>query len=119
MKMTFLAGASAKTTTSQYMAGYISAANTVSVVNTTTAFPIGIIDSYQSSSSETLTVILGGPAKGYANLSIAAGSLLTAVDGGKLSGAITTATSHTLGYAVSSASTNGALTIIVSRGGIL
>ena len=114
---TYLAGSSAKTTTSQYMAGYLSAAGTVSVCNTSTAKCIGIIDTYQSSSSETLSLITHGIAKGYANASIAAGSVVYAVDGGKLAGFSGTTTAYAttpvLGRAESSASTNGAITIYV------
>ena len=117
VRTSYLAGSSAKTTTAQYMAGYISAEGTVSVCNTTTAKCIGIIDSFQSASSETISVITHGIAKGYANASIAAGAAVTAVDGGKLAafgGTYTSIiTTPILGRAESAASTNGAITIYV------
>jgi hypothetical protein len=118
VKRSYVAGSTAKTTTSQYMACYISAADTVSVVNTTTAHPVGIIDSYQSAGSETVRVVVNGLAKAYANASVAAGSLVTCVDGGKVATAGATITAYILGRAESNASTNGAITIFVNPMGI-
>lgn len=121
-RRSYLAGSSAKTTTSQYMAGYISAADTVSVQNTTTSNAIGIIDSYQSASSETISVITFGIAKGYANSSITAGDPVSAASGGKLTTTAATTTSLVstpiIGRAEEAASTNGALTIFVNPVGV-
>ena len=117
--VSFLAGSSAQTTTSQYSVGYISAANTVSVINTNTSNPVGIIDSYQSAGSQTVRVITAGLAKAYAGASIAAGSLLMPQTGTALViTAAATITSKIIGTALEAASTNGALTINVHPMGI-
>lgn len=79
-RLTFKAGSNAKTSTSQYKIGYISDSMTVSVVNTTTAYKniIGVIDTFQSSGSEALSVVVSGLGKVYMGTSCTAGDPLVA-----------------------------------------
>jgi len=119
LRKSYIAGATARTTTSQYGVAYLSAADTASIINTNTSHPIGIIDSYQSSGSGAVSVIVHGPAKAYAGASIAAGSLVMPQTATALViTATATLTAYILGRAESAASTIGAITIYVNPMGI-
>lgn len=112
-------GSTAATTTSQYKTCYISAALTGSVVNTTTNYPIGIIDSYQSASSAVMQVIVHGPAKVYCAASVTAGDTVYSDGAGAVQTRTSAATTTTqdsdqLGWAMESGSTNSAITIFVN-----
>lgn len=77
-RISFIAGSGAKTTTSQYRIGYLYDSMTVCVVETTTSYKniIGIIDSYQSSGSEVLSVVVHGLARVNMAVSCSAGDPL-------------------------------------------
>ncbi len=118
-------GSNAKTTTAQYKVGYISAANTVSIVDTTSAYKsaIGIIETYPSASSEVGSVIIHGITKAYCNASVTAGDAISPAGTGKIqtfpgvnltTGSAATATGVILGYALENGSTNQAITIYVN-----
>jgi hypothetical protein len=85
-RITFIAGANARTTTSQYMVAYLSGSMTASVVTSLGAQPlaIGIIDSFQSSGSQAVSVIVHGLAKGYMADSCTAGRPLVPSTAGTL-----------------------------------
>ena len=77
-RMTFICGDKAKTSTSQYRIAVLDASMTVSVVGSSGAYKnvIGVIDSFQSSSSEAVSVVMHGLAKVFMGVSCTAGDPL-------------------------------------------
>ena len=115
------AGANAKTTTSQYKCCVISADNTAQVVATATAgLAVGVIQSYQSSSSEAVTVRMLGVAKVTCESSVTAGRPIVSGELGTVaelaisSTVVTVGTLKTIiGYARESGDTNTVISAIV------
>lgn len=93
-RISFIAGDNIKTSTSQYKICGITASMTVSVVNTTTAYKniIGVVDSFQSSGSEVVSVVVSGLAKVFTVISCTAGDPLVS----NSTGVATPFTSYTI-----------------------
>ena len=118
-RYSFKAGDGAKTTTSQYKLAYISASMTVSVPSVTAAPIIGLIESYQSSNSEVVSVITAGIAKGVMRTATtcAIGALLVADVGGlgTLDTGITDTTAQVIvGRALNVPVTGGAVIVMLN-----
>lgn len=115
---TFIAGASMKTSTSQYAPVYLSAGNTVNLATASTDLVIGVNMSYLSASSESCNVRLQGIAKCYCNASVTVGqpvgaAALTKIANVTIAGITTTAFYGVLGFAMESGSTNQAISVFV------
>ena len=112
-------GANAATSTSQYMPCYLSAADTYSVVNTTTAAlqANGVILSFQSAGSESISVVRFGKAKVKCAASvtaatpIVAGAAMGVLDGTIAFGAqtVTAISQANLGQALEAGITNSVI----------
>ncbi len=116
-RATFSVGGSLATTTSQYKAAYISASMTACLCSNAADLAIGIVDSYQSASSDYVSIITNGLAKGImrTGTSCAIGALLVSDDLGTLDTAITNTTDQNiLGRALNVPATGGAVTIFVN-----
>jgi len=128
LRATFKAGASAKTTTSQYRIAALDYTTTdygSAYISTKTCGAanavIGVIDSYQTGNSETVEVITYGVAQVYiagaAFTTIGAGQLLCMYTAGAVGGVHAGATSTSpwvLGYALGIAQTECVATIFVN-----
>jgi hypothetical protein len=122
LDITFRAGTSPRTTTSQYKVGYISGNNAYEVANTTTVHgrAFGVIQSFQNASSEEVTVRPLGVAKVTCNSSVTAGRPLLAIGLGLVaelaisSTALTAGTwDNIVGFAREAGSTNSVISCFV------
>lgn len=117
IRVSFIAGASTRTTTSQFMACYLSSAMTANIATAAADDVIGIIDSYQSASSQAVDVIVLGPATGVmrTGTTCVIGALLIADAGGTLDVALTNTTDQTIiGRAMSVPVSGGVVRILVN-----
>ena len=114
-RYSFKAGDNVKTSTSQYKVASISASMTVVVPTSVNDPIIGIIESMQSETSESVTLITAGIAKGVmrTGTSCAIGTYLVFDLLGTLDIAVTDTTSQTLvGRALNVPKTGGAVAVM-------
>ncbi len=117
LKMSFIAAANVKTTTSQYKACYISASMTVSLSSTGADEIVGIVSSFQSEGSEYCTVITHGVAKGVmaTNTSCVIGAWLVSDSIGVLDTAVTNTTDQCIiGRCLDVPASGGAVMVYVN-----
>jgi len=115
------ANATARTTTSQYVPVYLSAANEYSVVLTTTQFGVGICATEMESTREVMGVATHGKFKAKCAVSVTAGELVYP-NGADVLGiksvayAATTTSMGAIGRALESGSTNTVIGVVLGMG---
>lgn len=115
-RVSLIVGTGVNTSTSQYKCVYMGASMTANLCTAATDDVIGIIDSNQSASSDYVSVIYHGLAKGVmrTGTSCVIGALLVPDAGGTLDTAITaTNDENIVGRALTVPATGGAVTVLV------
>jgi hypothetical protein len=117
-RITLLADDSLKTITSQFKVAYLKTAGMAALCTSAADKVLGLVESYQSASSETVTIIYDGLARGYnlASTMCAAGDFLAPAALGTLVPYITNTTAQVIvGMAIDPGTTSGAITVLVGR----